>query len=79
MEYENRLLYALLRHPKQTETHRDWATVAQVPFGSMSRLLGRLIKDAMIKKQRKGYVLTELGKREAEGIPIPAPALPDPP
>ena len=68
VEYENRLLYALLRHPKQTETIRNWAEVAKVPVGSMSRLVGRLVKDAMIKKQRKRCVLTQVGKKEAERI-----------
>lgn len=73
-EDENRLLYALLHHPK--ESLAGWADACGWRYSDplkpnkqkVKRTLDALAKDRLVKQYRGRWVLTDSGKREAEGI-----------
>ena len=73
VEADNRLLFALLHHPKESlaEWARlcGWLTAANLPEKyKVSRALVRLQTDKLVSKSRHGWYLTSAGKSEAEQI-----------
>ena len=67
---EDRLLYALLHHPDEAypslASHCGWP--GERAKSKVSRVMGRLKDDQLVKKYRGHYVLTPTGKSEAERI-----------
>lgn len=67
---EDRLLYAMDHHPD--ETFAEWATHCgwngEKAKSKVSRVLDRLKEDKLVHRNRKGWVLTQAGKNEAQGI-----------
>jgi hypothetical protein len=67
---EDRLLYALLHHPDEAypslASHCGWP--GDKAKSKVSRVMGRLKDDQLVKKYRGHYVLTPTGKNEAERI-----------
>lgn len=67
---EDRLLYAMEHHPD--ETFAGWATHCgwngDKAKSKVSRVLERLKEDKLVQRNRKGWVLTQFGKNEAQGI-----------
>lgn len=67
---EDRLLYALLHHPDEPypslASHCGWP--GDKAKSKVSRVMGRLKDDQLVKKYRGHYVLTPTGKNEAERI-----------
>ena len=67
---EDRLLYALLHYPDDAypslASHCGWP--GDKAKSKVSRVMGRLKDDQLVKKYRGHYVLTPTGKNEAERI-----------
>jgi len=67
---EDRLLFAMDHHPD--ETFAEWATHCgwngEKAKSKVSRVLDRLKEDKLVHRNRKGWVLTQAGKNEAQGI-----------
>ena len=67
---EDRLLYAMDHHPD--DTFAEWATHCgwngDKAKSKVSRVLDRLKEDKLVHRNRKGWVLTQSGKNEAQGI-----------
>jgi len=67
---EDRLLHALLHHPDESypglASHCGWP--GDKAKSKVSRVMGRLKDDQLVKKYRGHYVLTPSGKNEAERI-----------
>lgn len=70
---ENKVLFAMLRHPN--ESIADWAEACdfrspnKTPLKSkVHRILERLTADKLVRKYRSHYVLTDSGKSEAAKI-----------
>lgn len=69
-EAEDRLLFAMNAHPN--DSFSSWATHCgwngDKAKSKVSRTLERLQADKLVMRNRKGWVLTNLGKDEARGI-----------
>jgi hypothetical protein len=67
---EDRLLYALDHFPD--DTFANWATHCgwngDKAKSKVSRVLARLMEDKLVTRNRKGWVLTSMGKNEAASI-----------
>lgn len=67
---ENRLLYALLHFPNDSfsnlASHCGWN--GDKAKSKVSRVMGRLKADQLVKKHRERWVLTPTGKSEAEKV-----------
>jgi hypothetical protein len=67
---EDRLLYSLHHHPD--ETFASWATLCgwngEKAKSKVSRVMTRLQEDKLVQRNRKGWVLTASGEREATGV-----------
>lgn len=67
---EDRLLYAMLRHPE--ETFAGWASTCgwngDKAKSKVFRVMERLKEDKLVMKNRRGYVLTRSGEEEAKKI-----------
>ena len=63
-------MYAMEHHPD--ETFAGWATRCgwngDRAKSKVSRVLERLKEDKLVQRNRKGWVLTQYGKNEAQGI-----------
>lgn len=66
-EFENRILYEMLRN--QNGNIRDWSDAAGIPKTMGHRIILHLVREKLVKQHRnRRFVLTELGKIEAESI-----------